>query len=374
MNKKIDSLQTIRALAFLGIFASHSEISVFAAHGAWGVSVFFILSGFLMFLSYGGTERITEYGIKYSVKFGVNKIKPLYPLHIVTLFFALPDLMKEYMGDATVHGLINPILKTVLNITLLQSWIPRSRIYFSLNSVSWYLSTSLFLYIMFPLALMLMKKYRGGKDAIIVIITVFIIQLVLGYGSYNVQKTLIHDKDFVHWFVYIFPLSRLEDFIIGCNVGYLFKYCKRDKKISRSTATICEILVGIVLVVLWGIYLINITIPEDYNNYWWGLTLLYTLSSCVLVYVFALNKGIISSLLTNKIFVFIGYISANGFLIHQMVFRYMSSIIEKHTFITVNKYLNIIICLFLTIIFSLMWSKLSEYVSVKFDKIKQIDL
>lgn len=77
MNKKISSLQTIRALAFLGIFASHSGIQIFAANGAWGVSVLFILSGFLMFYSYFGTDRVSGCGFKYSIKFGVNKIKRL---------------------------------------------------------------------------------------------------------------------------------------------------------------------------------------------------------------------------------------------------------------------------------------------------------
>ena len=34
--KKLDSLQTIRALAFLGIFTSHTGIKAFGAGGPWG--------------------------------------------------------------------------------------------------------------------------------------------------------------------------------------------------------------------------------------------------------------------------------------------------------------------------------------------------
>lgn len=91
----MNSLQTIRALAILGIFVSHSGIQMFEANGDWGVSVFLILSGFLMFYSYSDSDRISECGLKYSLKFGVHKIKRLYLLHIVTLISALPFLINS---------------------------------------------------------------------------------------------------------------------------------------------------------------------------------------------------------------------------------------------------------------------------------------
>ena len=47
--KKIDSLQALRAIAFFGIFISHCGLIDF---GKLGVSVFFIMSGFLMFYNY----------------------------------------------------------------------------------------------------------------------------------------------------------------------------------------------------------------------------------------------------------------------------------------------------------------------------------
>lgn len=151
--KKEDSFQAIKALAFLGIFASH---------GAWGVSVFFILSGFLMFYSYSDTDRITDYSIKYSMNFGVNKIKRLYHLHIVSLISAIPFLVKEYMGCGGIKRFLYPVIKVGLNIVLAQAWIPSSGVYFSLNAVSWYLSVMFFLYSMFPLILRFMKKYKIG--------------------------------------------------------------------------------------------------------------------------------------------------------------------------------------------------------------------
>ena len=44
-NKKLESLQAIRALAFLGICSGHCALTRL---GAWGVAVFLNLSGFLL--------------------------------------------------------------------------------------------------------------------------------------------------------------------------------------------------------------------------------------------------------------------------------------------------------------------------------------
>jgi len=354
MNKKIDSLQVIRAVAFLGIFASHSGIQMFGAHGAWGVSVFLVLSGFVMFYSYADSERLSDYGFKSSVKFAIKKIKRLYPLHIVTMILVIPAYCYEYMlpfGSKLIE-------KIVLNITLLHSWIPSMYYYFSLNAVSWYLVVVLVSCMIFPFILTVMKKYKGVKDAITAIVFLVILQAVLAYTSYLLKVKIVHLNDFVHWFVYICPISRVEEFIIGCNLGYLYKHCTRDKEISQTKATIYELITGIVIIIEWALCLIYVSIPVNIDN-WWGTTVLFTLSSCALIYLFALGKGKISEFLTKKPLIFIGEISANAFLIHQVVYRYLK-MFEQQKFGTIYKWLNLVVCMILTIIFSVAWDKLNQ--------------
>ena len=50
MRKQIESLQILRAIAFLEIFLGHCGITFFT--GAFGVSIFIVLSGFCMALNY----------------------------------------------------------------------------------------------------------------------------------------------------------------------------------------------------------------------------------------------------------------------------------------------------------------------------------
>lgn len=364
MKNKIDSLQVIRALAFLGIFTSHSGITMFSAGGAWGVSVFFILSGFLMVYSYYDTDRIKECGLRSGLKFGINKVKKLYPLHIVTLLIAMPYLIVGCIDYPGMGRIINPTVKTLTNALLVQSWFPSSGIYFSLNAVSWYLSVSLFLYIMFPFILSWLRRYKGIKTAIIIIAVTFAIQIIMAYISSLVQVNLTRDDDFIHWFAYIFPLSRLEDFVIGCNLGYIFIHSQKDhvKEAKHRGLTWLEIGIIVIIAVQWVAYVLLVNIPEKVDpslsaNHWWSLTVLWTITSCALVYVFALNQGYISKLLTNKVVLFIGNFSANAFLIHQMVYRYLNTL-ENKLFGDTYNYINIFVCFILTMISAYVWEKI----------------
>ena len=75
----LPQFQGLRAVAFMAIFASH--LFGFGALGAWGVSVFFTLSGFLMVYSHWFQEKEPSFGIR----FPREKIRKLYPLHIAAM-------------------------------------------------------------------------------------------------------------------------------------------------------------------------------------------------------------------------------------------------------------------------------------------------
>lgn len=365
MKNRINSLQVVRAFAFLGIFASHSNITIFSPGGAWGVSVFLILSGFLMIYSYYDTDRIDSDGVIYSIKFGINKIKKLYPLHIVTMLLAMPYLIIDCLEHSGMNSVLDSVIKTVTNTFLIQSWFPSIDIYFSLNAVSWYLSVSLFLYIMFPFILSRIREYKGIKTAIIVIIITYVIQLVMSFCSYLIQINIIHNDRFIHWFAYIFPLSRLEDFVIGCNLGYVFIKVKKDNGISDRRYTWMEFGIIAVIAIQMIAYVLFVSIPAKTEpsvsaENWWGVASMWTLSSCALVFLFAFNKGNISRILTNKALLFIGNLSANAFLIHQIVYRYLNTF-ERKLLGDTFMWINLFACLIITIVCSYAWEALSNY-------------
>lgn len=83
--KKIDSLQSLRTYAFLGILMQHCSL---IRLGNWGgVSLFFALSGFVLAYSY--IDKTIPINIKSICCFAWSKIKRLYPLHILIDYFGL---------------------------------------------------------------------------------------------------------------------------------------------------------------------------------------------------------------------------------------------------------------------------------------------
>lgn len=136
-------LQTFVSLSFLRIififliFLEHYPVTPLRLGGE-AVCFFFILSGFVLSYGYGG--KVTIRVITYK-EFLVRRLTKLYPLH----WLLLP------IGFWITRDVFNQTCYYIpANVLLLQSWIPNHYAYFSGNGISWFLSTTVFLYIIFP--------------------------------------------------------------------------------------------------------------------------------------------------------------------------------------------------------------------------------
>lgn len=241
INKKSDrtimSFQSLRALAFMAIFLSHTKL-VSLHFGAWGVSVFLVLSGFLMVYSY--YEKEVDLSTKSCVVFSVNKIKKLYLLHIIMMIAALVLLIISIIVNKSFKDVLLTVAKLMFNALLLQAWIPISNIYFSLNGVSWYLSVCVLLYMAFPIIITKIKKQGGG------IANAFLIYIIMLVAAFCTRGITLFDN-FSKWFTYICPLFRLGDFVIGCYLGYVYINRNEAKVRRRGPYTVFEIVVFVII-------------------------------------------------------------------------------------------------------------------------------
>ena len=89
-------LQGLRAFAFAGIFISHVSLNYMSC-GACAVSLFFVLSGFLLTVRSMGRDLETH-GFS-CLAFSWNKIKKLFPLHIL---MSLPFIWSLLRSDASL--------------------------------------------------------------------------------------------------------------------------------------------------------------------------------------------------------------------------------------------------------------------------------
>ena len=309
--KRINSLQGLRAIAFATVFLGHSGI--FGLLTGMGVSIFFVLSGFLMVYNY--MFRELPHGLKQSFLFAASKTKKLYPLHIVMMIpmlgLALIGVVKN--GSALIE-LAYMIPKIVSNVFLIQAWIPVREYYFGLNGVAWYLSVTVFLYFCFPLIMRILKSIKNKIVILIISGGVLALQFFAGYILDLPAFSFIN----TNWFTYIFPLYRLGDFLVGCCAGYYF-VTHDESTFSLIKSSILE---ALAILMLTGSCFISsfCSIPEGLN-----LFFKYLPGAVFLVFALAQGNGVIAKVLSCKPIVWIGNISGYLYLIHQAMLNVFES-------------------------------------------------
>ena len=275
--------------------------------GGSQVSVFFCLSGFVMTYSYW--NRPPQNTFIDSVKFVIKKNSKLYPLHLIMLFWGSIFLL---INNESITELSK---KLVLTIPLLQTWFPVR--YQAINSVSWYLSVCVFLYLCFPYLLTIIKKYNKKLilnifNMIIIFVFQFIIALLI-YKYTNID---------IKWITYCHPVYRLGDFLMGGVLASIYKNKKINMLISENNNKLIFSVVEIITLFINFVVCIIYAISSKKSE-WFTYTCLFIPSTTVLIYVFSLGKGIITKLLKNKLIFWIANISSYAYLIHRLVIYYV---------------------------------------------------
>lgn len=195
-----------------------------------------------------------------------RRVARVWPLHLVCLLAAL-TLLPVTLNADTVAAL-------GLNIVLLQSWVPLRDFFFSGNSVSWCLCDLMFFYILFPWLRRLFHRLKGRLIAV----------LTAAAAALYVAVAVIVPADFRLGVVYVNPLMRLPDFLIGMGL----------------------------FIALWPF----VPPTVQYASLWWipcGALLMAT----------ACGGGPLTRLLKWRPLVHAGELSFSFYMIHQLVIRVM---------------------------------------------------
>lgn len=200
---RLDSLTGVRFFAAMLVFGFHalhyvSGLEVFSA-GMVGVSLFYILSGFVMAWTAREDDRPSLF---YRRRFA-----RIYPAFIAAWLVSLALLLIS--GNLMAWDALPP--------TLLQAWIPIEEAYFAGSAVFWSLSCEAFFYLMFPLIHRAMRRLHTG-GVVLVAVGAASISLGVALAALNVTES-----PFARWFLIIFPPLRLMEFIIGVALGMLFR-------------------------------------------------------------------------------------------------------------------------------------------------------
>lgn len=325
----LHSLTSFRFVAALMVFIFHLQFLTQFQLGSAGVQFFFVLSGFI--LAYNYHSKLTVLNKENIKKFYIARFAKIYPLHFLTFLIAAPLVIIYFNPDGFYF--LKLAFMSGINLLLVQSFVPSQSTYFNFNGVSWTLSVEAFFYMLFPFLIWLFQKTRLGKRIALTLLGIGLVWGILFYFNYRLPE----DDPFQVWLLHIFPVVRVFEFSTGVLLALIFLEKNNTVRENKTLFTWLEaaaVLFFFVMLMISTRLDVGIVRGVYFVPVW-----------CVLIYVFAHQRGMISQWLSHKLFVFLGQISFAFYMIHQLVIRYFS-------YLEINTAVNAVICFSLSLALS----------------------
>jgi peptidoglycan/LPS O-acetylase OafA/YrhL len=292
-------------LSHLAVFGNFAELKPiyerYFYEGYLGVTFFFGLSGFI--LTYNYHDKIASLNLVELRKFFISRVARIYPVHILTFFLSLPLVYQLFPANPRAE-----FERAVLNLALVQGFVPIISYYFSFNMPAWSLSCELFFYALLPFILAIWVKIGATTPRR---------ALAMALGLWGLAFSIVwlfQDTTSGHWSFYISPYFRLFDFTLGIAVCFVFLGARRMSHHSRLFFTLMEF--G-TLAILALLFFTHEQIPQPFR---YGVY--YTPLIGMIIGVFAFQRGWLSAILSNRFLILAGEISFSFYMFHQLVLRY----------------------------------------------------
>ena len=316
-------LTSLRFLAALCVFVLHA-----ANHGlietnivskfdfSKAVCFFFVLSGFVMEFAYHNRT--------YSrIKFYLARFARFWPATVTSTIFVIIILPRSlYLPEQTAD--IPSGLILLVNLLCLHSFFPIPSIFFSFNAVTWSISAEAFFYFVFPWV------NRYSLDKIVRVILAFVAVSLLSAAVISRLPIESYDENLLNtsvWegFVYINPLFRLPEFLIGVLAARLFlsqpfqqfrETIKSSSHKSILAYSLIEIIMLLISLLLGFSFFVNTGSPQI------SLAISQITSGIafsIVIIICSLSSSYLQKFLSFPVFVFLGEVSFGFYLYHQPV-------------------------------------------------------
>ncbi len=331
-------------IRFLGIIiivtfhfapSKYNLIKIFYA-GSQMVSLFYVLSGFFLTISYFDK-------INFSFKnFYKKRFLKIYPSYFLSLIICLLFIIKNNELK---------LIPTLINFLGLQSLYPNATYY--LNPPGWFISTLFFMYLLFPLILLLLKKIKPNKINFIslciviwVIILTFITNLLNDSYFYKAGKTTSHHL------IYYFPLTHLSSFLLGISGGYFVV----NSKIKKVEGIYSYFLISLISFLIIFLIQFEINIEKIFKIKFPFGGNFYSFLFLILIFIFFISSNRLLKFFSNKYFKKLGKISLEIYIFQLPIYIIIRHLF-KSFFGNYNKLYLFFIYLTILIFFSLLVNK-----------------
>ena len=332
LSQKFHSIQSLRGIAALFVVISHLS---FIGIGAFGVDIFFCISGFIMMYV---TSKDTEH---FLVK-RLIRIVPLYYLVTIFTYFLLLLFPNMFMTTtAEFSYLVKSFLFIPYEIGDVIQPIVR---------VGWTINYEMFFYILFFISMKISKKYRGA-------ICSFILILLAILGELFVVPTT---------FLTFYCNELLIEFVFGMLSFYLCEKIFSTLKAKKQGAFSILVVLICLVVIFTGFWLLisennNSVVPYFSRVINWGIPAFFIFMA---VFILGCNMKMPKWLSA------LGDISFSLYLLHYYPITFISRIAQKYDSIPLKILLSVtgiaLVIGISTISYYLIEKKLSSYLRKKF--------
>lgn len=317
MRNEIKSLTGLRGIVALWVTFFHLShfkidfIQTVVKKGYVAVDIFFVLSAFLLAISYADKFKTLDFSaVQKFYKKRVNRIYPAYFLSVVFIAVFLIDASKT---------------KFLINAALLQCFFNPD---YSLGTVYWSLSTEWICYLIFPFLLFFIVRYKIRSE--ILIIAGLALRVILPYLPDNLyigadmQMQTARSSDYLDLTHGLTSLVRtISSYLLGIGVAFL-PGIRLQKKLVIYVALIVSLL---------------LLYTEK------GLFFIPLLSAIIIKQLYDGEDSMIRKFLGSNVVYFLGNISYSLYIIHYIV------LVEKITFVS-SELLNSFLLIALSIALS----------------------
>ena len=218
----------------------------FVGSGYVAVSLFFVLSGFILTYTHCGEEPPKPIALR---PFYVSRFARIYPVYAVGLllmapFFVVAHLRKGDLTNLAVEGLAV--------LTLIQAYFPR--IALAWNVPAWSLSAEAFFYLVFPLLAPIVVRSRTGVAVGTAILAwTFSVGACILYITVQPDGVPVSTSEVIGFWINLLkysPILRLPDFVIGIVAGRLFLDRRVRTALAPHAPWMSFAVAGLVLAVL----------------------------------------------------------------------------------------------------------------------------
>jgi peptidoglycan/LPS O-acetylase OafA/YrhL len=297
LTQDIKSLTGIRLFAALWVVLFHFRddltrmsilrpLSHFLAHGYLAVPLFFILSGFILSHTY-----FKDYTLNSHPQFIFRRFARLWPVHVASLFMLLLWNTILSMRSGYWGGNFQSLEVLPFEVAMVRTWWSEDLIW---NYPAWSIQSEWFAYIfLFPLAFAIFKNMRNPK---LLVLTTMI--CLAGATFLPIEKVPGMCAEVVLPFLAGSALYRLRTLLLDAqgpwiaNAGFFLFLAA----VSGSSA--------------YSIKLIH-------------------LSFALLIFGLSFDRGLLSRLLSKRIFVYGGLISYSMYMTHVIVLKVYSAAVHN---------------------------------------------